>query len=362
MSTRGIFLLENVRSRQREGDWVPLPSVWGRDGLQHVGYVVGGADGSNNLVSYYQSITYSNDTRSNVANLPQGRAGVYGLASPSNGYAVGGGAATFETPGTYYSSSNRLSFSTQTNSALPGVNMGQSFGRGGSAGSSTAGYIAGGYSYPGEGNGWSRLEKLTYSTETIARIPSSNLPGVGYGGATGWDQAATGNGNLFGVWIGGNIYPSPNPWLSGTAVFKLVYSTDQWSHSTSWNLTPGNRLQKAGMTSSDTGAYIVGGGYPNHTRVQKISFADMTNSVVTNSASPGRTDLTGTGTPGLGYYAGGAEGNNNNGTGGSITSIVEKMNFSTESISRIPSLDLADSLSKTGSFPRQSTLSVSKDM
>ena len=350
MSSRGIFLLENVRSRQREGDWVPLPSVWGRDGLQHVGYVVGGADGSNNLVSYYQSITYSNDTRSNVANLPQGRSGVYGLASPINGYAVGGGSGHSDSPGTYYSSSNKLSFSTQTNSALPGVNMGESFGRGGSAGSSTAGYIAGGYSNPGEPSGWSRLEKLTYSTETIARIPGSNLPGVGYGGATGWDQAATGNGNLFGVWIGGNIYPSPNPWLSGTAVFKLGYSTDQWNQSSSWNLTTGNRLQKAGMSSSDTGAYIVGGAYPNQTRVQKISFADMTNSVVTNSASPGRTDLTGTGTPGLGYYAGGAEGNNNNGTGGSITSIVEKMNFSTESISRIPSLDLANSLSKTGSM------------
>ena len=350
MSTRGIFLLENVRSRQREGDWVPLPSVWGRDGLQHVGYVVGGSDSSDNTVSYYQSITYSNDTRSNVANLPQGRAGVYGLASRINGYAVGGGAGNTGSPGTYYSSSNRLSFSTQTNSALPGVNMGESFGRGGSAGSSTAGYIAGGYSVPGEGTGWSRLEKLTYSTETIARIPSSNLPGVGYGGATGHSQAATGNGDLFGVWIGGNIFPSPSSNLTGTSVFKLSFPIDSWNHSTNWNLTPGNRLQKAGMTSSDTGAYIVGGGYPNQTRVQKISFADMTNSVITNSASPGRTDLTGTGTPGLGYYAGGAEGNNANGTGGSITSIVEKMNFSTESISRIPSLDLADSLSKTGSM------------
>ena len=350
MTTRGIFILENVRSRQREGDWVPLPSVFGRDSLQQIGYVVGGSDSSDNTVSYYQSITYSNDTRSNVANLPQGRAGVYGLASRINGYAVGGGAGTTGTPGTYYSSSNRLTFSTQTNSALPGVNMGESFGRGGSAGSSTAGYIAGGYSVPGEGTGWSRLEKLTYSTETIARIPSSNLPGVGYGGATGHSQAATGNGDLFGVWIGGNIFPSPSSNLTGTSVFKLSFPVDSWNHSTSWNLTPGNRLQKAGMTSSDTGAYIVGGGYPNHTRVQKISFADMTNSVITNSASPGRTDLTGTGTPGLGYYAGGAEGNNANGTGGSITSIVEKMNFSTESISRIPSLDLANSLSKTGSM------------
>ena len=28
MTTRGIFILENVRSRQREGEWVPLDNVW----------------------------------------------------------------------------------------------------------------------------------------------------------------------------------------------------------------------------------------------------------------------------------------------------------------------------------------------
>ena len=28
MTTRGIFILENVRSRQREGEWVPVDNVW----------------------------------------------------------------------------------------------------------------------------------------------------------------------------------------------------------------------------------------------------------------------------------------------------------------------------------------------
>ena len=351
MTTRGIFILENVRSRQREGDWVPLPSVFGRDGLQNVGYVVGGSDSSDNSVSYYQAITYSNDTRSNVANLPQGRAGVYGLASPINGYAVGGGPGDPGSPGGYFSSSNRLTFSTQTNSALPGVNMGESFGRGGSAGSSTAGYIAGGYSNPGESTGWSRLEKLTYSTETIARIPGSNLPGVGYGGATGHSQSATANGDLFGLWLGGNLFPSPSSNLTGTFYWKLGFATDQWASAPHWNLAgPGNRMQKAGMTASTTGAYVVGGSYPSNTAVQKISFADESNSVVTNTAAPGRTDLTGTGNPSTGYYAGGATGNNANGTGGSVSSIVEKMSYESETISRVPALDLANGLSEVGSM------------
>ena len=354
MTTRGIFVLENIRIRQREGSWVPTSDVFGRDSLQQVGYVVGGSDSSNNSVSYYQSISYSSDTRSNVANLPQGRAGVYGVASPSNGYAIGGGPGDNSQPNnTYFSSSNRLAFSTQTNSALPGVNLSESYGRGGSTGSSTAGYVAGGFSGPGgEPTGWSRLDKLTYSTETMQRIPGSNIPGRGYGGATGHSQSATANGDLFGIWIAGNIFPSPSSSLTGTQVMRFQFSTDQWDGTVpSWNLSgPGNRLQKAGMTASGDGAYIVGGSYPANTRVQKISFSDMTNSVVTNTAAPGRTELTATGNPSSGYFAGGATGNNANGTGGSVSSIVEKMDFSTNSISRVPALDLADGLSEVGSM------------
>ena len=354
MTTRGIFVLENIRIRQREGSWVPTSDVFGRDSLQQVGYVVGGSDSSNNSVSYYQSISYSSDTRSNVANLPQGRAGVYGVASPSNGYAIGGGPGDNSQPNnTYFSSSNRLNFSTQTNSALPGVNLSESYGRGGSTGSSTAGYVAGGFSGPGgEPTGWSRLDKLTYSTETMQRIPGSNIPGRGYGGATGHSQSATANGDLFGIWIAGNIFPSPSSNLTGTQVMRFQFSTDQWDGTVpSWNLSgPGNRLQKAGMTASGDGAYIVGGSYPANTRVQKISFSDMTNSVVTNTAAPGRTELTATGNPSSGYFAGGATGNNANGTGGSVSSIVEKMDFSTNSISRVPALDLADGLSEVGSM------------
>lgn len=353
MTTRGIFILETVRSRQREGSWVPTSNVFGRESLQQVGYVVGGSDSSDNSVSYYQAISYGSDTRSNVANLPQGRAGVYGVASNINGYNIGGGPGNPSQPNnTYYSSTSKLVFSTQTSSALPGANLTEPYGRGGSSGNKTAGYICGGYSGPGgESNGWSRLERLTYSSETMQRLPSSNIPGVGYGGATGWDHAATGNGEDFAVWIGGNKYPSPSSNLTGTGVWKLSFATEGWNYNGSWNLSgPGNRMQKAGMTSSDTGAYIVGGSYPANTRVQKISFADMTNSVVTNSASPGRTDLTATGNLSSGYFAGGATGNNANGTGGSVTSIVEKMNFSTNSISRVPALDLANGLSNVGSM------------
>ena len=353
MTTRGVFKLSSYRSQELQGDGVPIDDVWYTDQLQQEGYVVGGSDSSDNSVSYYQAISYTSYTRSNVANLPQGRSGVYGLASTSNGYVVGGGPGNPSQPSsTYYSSTVKLNFATQTSSALPGVNMSQAYGRGGSAGSTTAGYICGGYSGPGgEPTGWSRLEKITYSNDVMQRLPGSNLPGVGYGGATGWDHSATGNGEEFGVWVGGNIYPSPNPWLTGSSVFKITYSNDSWNHSTSWNLSgPSNRTQKTGFSSSETHGYLVGGSYPAKTIVQKISFADMTNSVVTNSASPGRTDLTATGNISTGYYAGGATGNNSNGTGGSVSSIVEKMSFGSDTISRVPALDLANGLSNVGSM------------
>lgn len=75
---------------------------------------------------------------------------------------------------------------------------------------------------------------------------------------------------------------------------------------------------------------------------KRLAFSDLSSSIVTNSSVPtnnGRFQLTGTGNPSFGYFAGGTE-----------TSIVEKMNFSTNSISRLPALNLSQGLSDTGSL------------
>ena len=81
MTTRGIFILENVRTRQREGEWVPLDDVYGKDSLQEVGYIVGGQNSSPSATSNYQTINYSTETKGNISPLPIAKTGVFGTAS-----------------------------------------------------------------------------------------------------------------------------------------------------------------------------------------------------------------------------------------------------------------------------------------
>ena len=328
MTTRGIFILENVRTRQREGQWVPVDDVYGRDSLQDKGYVVGGKNSSNNSVSNYQAITYSNDTLANIANLPYVRRGPYGVSSPSIGYTIGGIAG----PGEFNSNINKLTLSTQTHAVLPGASLSAAYGEGGSCGSSTAGYVCGGKA-PAEPNGYTRLEKLTYSTETMERIPGSNMPSYPSGV---YNNSASGDGDTAGYWVGGATQ-------GGSRVNKLTYSNDSWGNVPNLPGSPNlNRSQKAGQASSDTGFYLVGGSNPYSSRVQKVTFASGTNSIVTNSTVPtsnGRMQLTGTGSPSSGYFAGGTQ-----------TSIVERLNFSTNSMSRLPALDLSTGLSDLGSL------------
>ena len=151
MTTRGIFILENVRTRQREGQWVPVDDVYGRDSLQEKGYIVGGQNSSNQATSNYQTINYSTETKGNISPLSIAKIGVFGTASPSAGYTYGGMA----NPSTHYSNIDKLTLSTQTHAALPSANMTAPYSKGGSCGSSTVGYIVGGIG-PSEPNGYTR--------------------------------------------------------------------------------------------------------------------------------------------------------------------------------------------------------------
>ena len=332
MTTRGVFKLSSYRSQELQGDGVPMDDVWYLDKLQQKGYVIGGTNSSPASTSNYQSLSYNTDTRGNIANLPVGKSGLFGTASPSAGYTYGG--YTMPYGPTFYSSSNKLVFSTETHTELPGTRFtdaGNGYGRGGSCGSQTHGYICGG-SGPSEPGGYSRLDKMTYATETIERIPGSNMPSPGQE----YNSSASADGNTAGYWVGGANG-------SGSHVRKLIFAYDGWSSLPNLpGANPLNRMQKAGQASSDTGTYLVGGSNPYNRTVQKITFATGNNANVANSTVPtpaGRIRLTGTGNASSGYFCGGTE-----------TSIVEKMNFSTNSISRIPAMDLAQGVQDLGSM------------
>ena len=332
MTTRGVFRLSSYRSQELQGDGVPMDDVWYLDKLQQKGYVIGGSNAPGASTSNYQSLSYGTDTRGNIANLPVGKSGLFGTASPSAGYTYGG--YTLPYGPTFYSSSNKLVFSTETHTELPGTRFtdaGNGYARGGSCGSQTHGYICGGNG-PSEPGGYSRLDKMTYATETIERIPGSNMPSPGQE----YNSSASADGNTAGYWVGGANG-------SGSHVRKLNFSNDSWGSLPNLpGANPLNRMQKAGQASSDTGTYLVGGSNPYNRSVQKITFATGNNAIVANSTVPtpaGRIRLTGTGNASSGYFCGGTE-----------TSIVEKMNFSTNSISRIPAMDLAQGVQDLGSM------------
>jgi len=332
MTTRGVFRLSSYRSQELLDEGVPIDDVWYLDKLQQKGYVIGGSNAPGASTSNYQSLSYDTDTRGNIANLPVGKSGLFGTASPSAGYTYGG--YTLPYGPTFYSSSNKLVFSTETHTELPGTRFtdaGNGYARGGSCGSQTHGYICGGNG-PSEPGGYSRLDKMTYATETIERIPGSNMPSPGQE----YNSSASADGNTAGYWVGGVNG-------SGSHVRKLNFSNDSWGSLPNLpGANPLNRMQKAGQASSDTGTYLVGGSNPYNSSVQKITFATGSNAIVTNSTVPtpaGRIRLTGTGNASSGYFCGGTE-----------TSIVEKMNFSTNSISRIPAMDLAQGVQDLGSM------------
>ena len=179
----------------------------------------------------------------------------------------------------------------------------------------------------------SYIRKITYATETIELLPSRVPNPVGNNAKMG----STGNGNTFLYVIGGSDG-------SGSEAKKLTYASDSVSNIPNMP-TPGslNRAQKAGCASSTEAAYIVGGSNPYNNRIDKITFSNDTCSYASmNSTVPtpaGRMQVAGTGLPSAGYFAGGTE-----------TSIVEKITYSTNSIARIPALDLTSGVSGAAGF------------
>ena len=325
MSSRGVFGLENIRGRQREGTWVPLPSVWTQPYLDDAGYFAGGESGVPD-VSRIDKIAYSTDTKSTLtSNISAPVRGMGSSSSPTAGYTMGG----YNSSTTSRSSKiDKLTYATQTTSLVPGNFSDTSTYASAGGGSTTAGYLL-----QGSSPMVSYVRKITYATETIQLLPGRVPNPVGNNAKMG----STGNGNTFLYVIGGSDG-------SGSEAKKLTYASDSVSNIPNMP-TPGslNRAQKAGCASSTEAAYIVGGSNPYNNRIDKITFSNDTCSYASmNSTVPtpaGRMQVAGTGLPSAGYFAGGTE-----------TSIVEKITYSTNSCARIPALDLTSGVSGAAGF------------
>ena len=170
-------------------------------------------------------------------------------------------------------------------------------------------------------------EKVTYTTSTTARLPSSNLPNQQYGGV--------GMSSLLAMYSGGGPNASsPNQ----TNVYKLTYATESWASQPAANdLVVEPKESTQGVSTNENGYFFAG--YPGTTSyTQKYSYSTETASQVSGANLDYDT------------YGASAGGNQTNayvsgGTSGGWSSFytnVNKFTYSDETMVRVPALNLSD--------------------
>jgi hypothetical protein len=158
------------------GNLAQYRTGWAAAGNSTQGFFGGGY--SSALTSTYgyfnlDKIVYSTDTLSSVFGA-EGKVGGHSATGTSTeGYFSGGWASTpLYSPTT---SSHKLTYSTTTRTLLPSTNMNQARSNAGSSGNSSYGYHAGGVPTTSPATRSSSTEKLSFSTETFSLTPGGGL-------------------------------------------------------------------------------------------------------------------------------------------------------------------------------------------
>jgi hypothetical protein len=239
------------------------------------GYMVGGSNNANGRNSYVRKLTYATDT---TTTLPARHSqNVQGLAAmsynDSKAYTMGGRGGPAQ-DGSWGNNGIRIySLPTATNSPAPNLSNAVSHTTQ-TISSSSAGYVAGGVadfsSIPTYGYLRSFVQKITFSNNTNARSPSSDLivPIKGSSAA---------GGSTDGYFMGGgtdDMTYAPTT----SQIQKFTYSTDTTS------LNPSNMLdenQKGSATGNSSSGFSAGGIDQNPiytSAITKISFSTGTTS------------------------------------------------------------------------------------
>jgi hypothetical protein len=237
------------------------------------GYFAGGYG----PLSTMEKIIYSSDTRvlSPTANLNIGRACLAASSARANAFSP-----TVDAPG-----------STPTSGTFPIPST-----------APNTGYFGGG-AIP---TAVSRMDKVTYSTDTTAYTPTANL------NAPRSAHAATGN-QAAGYFGGGGP--------AQTTMEKVDYSSDTTTYTPTANLRFGRG--GLGATGNSTAGYF-GGESPAGSTMEKVSYSTNT-TITTPSAflAPTRSNLAATGNTTAGYFSGGGP------------TPANKLNYSTDTIANI---------------------------
>jgi len=187
------------------------------------------------------------------------------------------------------------------------------------------GYFGGGTD---QGSGlFSRMDKVTYSTDTTAAVPGANLT------ENRSHLAATGNSTA-GYFGGGSIAANSRT----TIMNKVTYSTDTTAAVPGANLKIG-RLSPAATGNSTAGYFGGGQTVPLSTQTDKLTYSTDTTAAVPGASLPKPTFfLSATGNSTAGYFGGGSE---FTAPFASISTTMSKVTYSTDTTAAVPGANLS---------------------
>lgn len=203
---------------------------------------------------------------------------MHSLVTPTTGYVVAG---QLDNGNQWVSSSDKVTFATDTGVTVPGLNYSYAARNMASWGNVD---MADGYAIGGERDSQpslSTINKLTYATDTLSNIPAN----LGFPG--GVFQISAMSSSTKGYLDGGRQYPG---YASIPAdVMKFTFATETLANAGTGPAGGNNRFFNANATGNSTHGYSGGGqatSYPNrYTQVRKLSFTTETYEVAGEAGS-----------------------------------------------------------------------------
>ena len=277
----------------------------------NTGYFSGGISPA--TVSTIDKVTYSSDTTTAVpgAALSAARAYLSATGSSTAGY-FGGGAS----PGPlYYSTMDKMTYSTDTRTTVPSASLSTTRTTA-ATGSSTAGYFGGGFVFPATPGYFSTMDKLTYGVDTTAATPSAALSIA----RTNFAATGSSTAGYFGGGAAAPVYSTMD---------KITYSSDTTAATPSASLSVGRYALAASSA-----------------RANSLPYIDNTTLFSTPSVSASFSSPSSAATPNTGYFGGGTTGVP------TYVTTMDKVTYSTDTRLVIPTASLSASryqIAATGS-------------
>ena len=277
-------------------------------GVPNTGYFGAGDPGNNDSIKKFN---FANETTSTIpATVSQSRELTAGTSSITYGYFSGG-----QSP--KYSITDRVQYSNDTSSRIPGANTTTAIAGAMGSGTRTFGILLGGEPSSDES---SLVQKLTFASETFAN--DGNL-------SEGAKSSAV------------VTQPQQKAYLSvgQVAAGDNRSEVEKYTFSTSTTSSAPNSIRALKYqtgTGSLTAGYVTGGplgGGAGESAVDKLTYSTETWSTLSTTMSAGKYLAGGLNNTTVGVFCGGIPS-----TGGSTT---QRVTFSTDTVARIPGADWA---------------------